>query len=151
MRIGIDPGISGAMALLDDNLCWLQISSMPTMTMGKRQVVNAAELAKQIKSWDNVFPKLTVYLERVSAMPGQGVSGMFNFGVSYGIIQGIVGALQIPLVLVSPTIWKKRAGLIGKPKDAARALAKQLYPNAPLGLKKDIGKADALLIARFGI
>ena len=83
-------------------------------------------------------------------MPGQGVASMFNFGMGYGIIQGVVSALGIPYELVTPQSWKKRAGLIGKDKDNARTMAQQLYPDAPLGRKKDIGRADALLIARFG-
>jgi crossover junction endodeoxyribonuclease RuvC len=93
MRIGIDPCISGAMALLDDNLSWIQLGLMPTMTLGKRKMVNTAALAKVLITWEahsaGLQSQLTVYLERVSAMPGQGVSGMFNFGVSYGIVQGI--------------------------------------------------------------
>jgi crossover junction endodeoxyribonuclease RuvC len=77
---------------------------------------------------------------------------MFSFGCSFGVILGVLAALSIPLVLVRPQAWKKRAGLPGKRenKDAARTLAQQLYPLAELGRKKDIGRADAILIARFG-
>ena len=146
MIIGIDPGISGAIATLTgDSL--VDVVDMPTMKNGKKQMVNAAELAKLLSSYKS--NNTVVYLERVSAMPGQGVSSMFNFGVSFGIIQGITGALQIPMVLVTPQLWKKKAGLLGKDKDCARTLAQQLYPAAPLGRKKDCGRADAILIARF--
>jgi len=85
-------------------------------------------------------------------MPGQGVSSVFSFGKSAGIIEGILAAEKIPMVLVTPQKWKKRAGIIGKEKDAARTLALQLYPQiaSHLDRKKDVGRADALLIAHFG-
>lgn len=154
MRIGIDPGVSGAIAFL--NGTEVEVVDMPVMLSSKnKSQVNAAELAKILKGW--VYPttlgdfyNLSVYVERVGAMPGQGVVSMFNFGVSYGIILGVLGALQLPVILISPVKWKRRAGLIGKPKDYARTLAQQLYPGIELGRKKDIGRADALLIARFG-
>jgi crossover junction endodeoxyribonuclease RuvC len=125
---------------------------MPTMQLGvKHTQVNAAELAKQIEYYRRKREEsVTAYLERVSAMPGQGVTSMFNFGTSYGIVQGLFGYAQIPLVMVRPNAWKKAAGLIGKPKDACRTLMQQLYPEQELGLKKHIGRADALAIARFG-
>ena len=150
MIIGIDPGLDGAIAWLADDLAFAEVKDMPTMalTLGRRQV-NAAELAKMIRMELYRIPK-TVYLERVSAMPGQGVSSMFSFGTSYGVVLGVLGALGYPVELVTPQQWKKRAGLIGKEKEAARTLAQQLYPQAELGRKKDIGRADALLIARFG-
>ena len=148
IRIGIDPGIHGALACLTDSTC--QVVDMPVMiATGKRFQVNAAELGKIIKKWSE-GNSCIAYLERVSAMPLQGVSSMFSFGVSYGIVQGVLGALQIPVVLATPTTWKKRAGLLGKEKDAARTLAQQLFPQVELSRKKDIGRAEALLIAKYG-
>ena len=158
MRIAIDPGLSGAIAVIKDySFEMLEVFDMPVMPgTGKRHQVNGAELAKilreakaihaPVKSNENI----QVYLERVSAMPGQGVSSMFSFGCSYGIVLGVLAALQYSVTLVTPQSWKKRAGLIGKEKDAARTTAQLLYPAADLGRKKDIGRADALLIARFG-
>lgn len=148
--IGIDPGLTGALALmLGDEL--MEVQDMPTMIRSQKHLqVNAAELAKILNSWRQV-ENVVACLELVQAMPGQGVTSMFGFGVSFGIVQGVLGALQIPIMLVTPQSWKKRAGLIGKDKDAARTLAQQLYPAAPLGRKLDIGRADAILIARFGI
>ena len=147
MKIGIDPGISGAIAMLNDDDSLINVYDMPVMAgTGKRQQVNASELAKLLSHSHG-----TSYLERVSAMPKQGVSSMFSFGTSYGIVLGVLAALQIPIVLVTPQRWKKTAGLTGKEKDMARTLAQQLYPEAELGRKKDIGRADAILIARFGI
>ena len=146
MKIGIDPGISGAIAKLNDNDSFISVEDMPVMAgTGKRKQVNAAELARLLR-----LDGGTAYLEQASAMPKQGVSSMFSFGCSYGIIQGVLAALSIPVVIVSPRSWKKRAGIIGKEKDFARTLAQRLFPRAELGRKKDIGRADALLIARFG-
>jgi len=151
MKIGIDPGITGAIVFLQDDYMELMgLHDMPTMALGKHQQVNAAELAKIIHNGGNNQAPIVVYLEEVHAMPGQGVVSMFNFGMGYGVVQGICGAFEYPLVLVKPNAWKKIAGLINKPKDAARTLAQQLYPEADLSLKKHIGRADALLIARFG-
>lgn len=155
MKIGIDPGLSGAIALLkdDDTLCWVE--DMPIMPEGKKMQVNEPELTRIIKetyssltSGHECCP--TCYLERVSAMPGQGVTSMFNFGVGYGIVRGVVQALGIPLWFVRPVAWKRQAGILHRDKDAARTMAQHLYPAAPLGRVKDIGRADAILIARYG-
>ena len=150
-RIGVDPGLQGALALLNDNLELIEVVDMPVMAMGKhKNQVNSAELGKLLSRWHSQKGAVTVYLEAVHSMPGQGVSACFNFGDSFGCIRGVCGALQIPIVLVTPQSWKKRAGLLNKPKDYARTLAQQLYPSAELGRKKDIGRADAILIARYG-
>jgi crossover junction endodeoxyribonuclease RuvC len=159
MKIGIDPGITGAIAVLKDDLTsWSPnfpypgLYDMPVMAMGKHQQVNTAELAKILSGIAHKVDAVetTVYLEQVNAMPGQGVVSMFNFGMSYGAVLGVCGALMFPVVMVRPNAWKKTANLIGKPKEAARTLAQQLYPELDLSLKKHVGRADALLIARFG-
>ncbi len=155
MIIGIDPGITGAIYSANE-AGERQVFDMPIMakTSGKGNQINPYELTSLffncfdcLKSEDR-----TVYLESVSAMPGQGVSSVFSFGKSAGIIEGVLAALQIPLVMVTPQRWKKNAKLIGKDKDAARTLAIQLYPELSdrLARKKDIGRADAILIAEFG-
>ena len=154
ISIGIDPGVSGAIAFLKHGD--LYVYDMPVMNLsGKKQQVNASELGKLFREnltdvGSNYGEDATAYVERVSSMPKQGVASTFNFGTSYGVIQGVLGALQIPMVLVSPRQWKQRAGLIGKEKDACRTLMQQRYPQAPLGRKKDIGRADAIAIARYG-
>jgi len=149
MIVGLDPGISGAIAFLKDNLEFIAVFDMPTMPLSKsKNQVNAAALAKIIRL--HPWP-MTAYLEAVSAMPKQGVSSMFSFGTSYGIVQGVLAALDIPTVLIRPQVWKVRAGLRGADKDMARTLAQRLYPMAELSRKKDIGRADAILIARFAI
>jgi len=152
-KIGIDPGITGALAILDENNELGDMADMPVMQLGSgnKQQVNGAHLARVLASWHTPGEIITAYLEAVSAMPKQGVTSVFNFGMGYGVIQGVLAAMQIPYVLVRPGEWKKRAGLVGKKKDAARTMAQQLYPAAELDRKKDIGRADAILIARFGV
>ena len=154
-NIGCDVGITGAVALLpppESSFKEIAALDLPVYQDGKHQMINAVALASILRGWLDQIPHkdLMVYVERVSAMPGQGVSGMFNFGTSYGIILGVIGALGMPMGLVTPGAWKKRAGLLHKDKDEARTLAQRLYPMLDLSRKKDIGRADAILIARFG-
>ena len=157
MKLGLDPGISGALALLDGEEV-LFVADMPVMekTHGKGQQVNAAILADNIRHCQAIAAAdgqgLKVYLEQVGAMPGQGVTSVFTFGEGFGVIKGVLGTLAVPYRLVRPQSWKKRAGLLGKEKDAARALAIQQHPEIAdqLTRKKDGGRADAILIARFG-
>lgn len=149
--VGIDPGATGAIVVLEDDhpiekpIEWI---TMPVMKVGSATRVNAAALADFLESVDPV----EVYVEQVGAMPGQGVSSMFNFGHNVGTVMGVLGALKIPYSLVTPQSWKKAAGLIGKDKDAARARAIQLWPDWRVLDKKGEGQAyaDAALIARYG-
>ncbi len=150
IKIGIDPGVTGAIAILSRANALVAVLDMPTMSNGKRRQVNPYELAKMIGQVGETNLIHMVYLESVASRPQQGVSSTFNFGVSYGIVQGVLAGLAIPVTLVSPAAWKRRAQLIAQPKDMARTLAQRLYPKASLAHKKDIGRADALLIARFG-
>lgn len=145
--LGIDVGASGAIVLLEDGtpIEWIE---MPIMKIGSATRVNAAALADFIGSslCDHV------YVEQVGAMPGQGVSSMFNFGHSTGTVMGVLGAIGIPCTLILPQAWKKSQGLIGTDKDAARARAIQLWPKWAELHKKGKGQAlaDAALIARHG-
>lgn len=148
--IGIDPGISGAIVILQSAACpspveWMR---MPVVKLGKSSRVDAAAVARFLADFDVGH----AYIEQVGAMPGQGVSSMFTFGHSAGIVEGVVIGQMIPVTKVAPQTWKKRAGLIGSDKDAARSRAIQIWPRwAELG-KKGEGQAlaDAALIARFG-
>lgn len=141
--IGIDPGsVSGAFAILTDECAF--VDDLPTVDKG----LNAPELARLFRA---ELP-FTAVLERVSAMPKQGVSSSFNFGRAYGTIIGVLAALEVPTILVTPTVWKGHFRLTGKDRDrdAGRELAIRLYPEvAGLARKKDGGRADALLIARW--
>jgi crossover junction endodeoxyribonuclease RuvC len=121
---------------------------MPTMKVGSATRVNAAALADWIYSTEANCAKV----EQVGAMPGQGVSSMFNFGHSCGTIMGVLAAVGTPHTLVTPQAWKKSAGLIGTDKDASRARAIQLWPHWRELDKKGVGQAlaDAALIAKHG-
>jgi len=145
--IGIDPGLSGAIALLRNGE-YAEVWDMPTMGRGSgtKQQINAAEVGNLLRE----CPPCTAYMELVGAMPGQGVSSMFNFGKAAGAVLGALGALQFPVVEVTPVRWKRTFDLIGKDKDMARTVAQQLMPQAPLSLKKHCGRADALLLAMYG-
>ena len=150
---GIDPGQTGAIAVLHNGHIE-QVFDMPTMARlhGKGQQVDAYTLTSKLLSAASGHNQRRAVIEAVSAMPGQGVSSMFRFGESLGIVLGVLGALQIPVRWISPAKWKRAAGLTGKDKDAARTLALQLHPEVGdmLGRKKDTGRADAICIAHFG-
>ena len=152
--IGIDPGISGSICFFQDGKI-LDVIEMPTMTEGKKnkKQVNGAQVYNEIiKKIDKIEKhNVRVIIEKVSAMPGQGVTSMFNFGQSFGILKGICSAMQLPLYYVRPAKWKKYFGLINSEKDASRTRAIEMFPNfsSQLSKKKDSNKADAILIASF--
>ena len=150
-HIGIDPGLSGAIAVLTDDT--LQIHDMPVMTVdrngkAKRQV-SANELAELLNLYAG--KDCHVYVERVSAMAGQGVTSVFSFGRSFGMIEGILAALKMPVTFVAPATWVKGVGR-GPGKDASRSRAMELFPEYQHMFKrvKDDGRADAALIAHWG-
>ncbi|MBD1154314.1 crossover junction endodeoxyribonuclease [Pelagibacterales bacterium SAG-MED21] len=152
--IGIDPGISGSICFLQDGKI-VDVVEMPTMTEGKKnkkqvngsQIVN--EILEKIKELDK--KEIKVVIEQVSAMPGQGVTSMFNFGQSFGILKGICSSMQLPMYFVRPAKWKKYFNLINSEKDASRTRAIEIFPyfSNQLSRKKDSNKADAILIASF--
>ena len=150
--IGIDPGLSGGIAILDD-LKIFDIYDMPIMSEGKKNKnqLNSAQLVNIIKK--NIISNGDTFLivEQVSAMPGQGVTSMFNFGQTYGSIKGICAALNLPIFFVRPAKWKKHFDLINSSKDASRTKVIEMYPSISprLSKKKDVNKADAILIARY--
>lgn len=149
--VGIDPGVSGAISILRDGKITM-ICDMPIMidgTKSKRQI-NAAELAN-ILTRENISEQDKIILESVSAMPGQGVTGMFSFGQSFGVIKGVCAALKLPVYLVRPVKWKKHFNLLNSEKDASRTKAIEIFPyfSSQLSKKKDSNKADAILIASF--
>ena len=152
--IGIDPGISGSICFFQDGAI-KDVIEMPTMTEGKKnkKQVNGSQIFNEINNKiKNIDKKnIKVVVEHVSAMPGQGVTSMFNFGQSFGIIKGICSAMQLPLYFVRPAKWKKYFNLINSEKDASRTRAIEIFPyfSAQLSRKKDSNKADAILIASF--
>ena len=152
--IGIDPGISGSICFFEDGKI-IDVLEMPTMTEGKKnkRQVNGAQIYNEILKRINKKEKhnIRIIIEQVSAMPGQGVTSMFNFGQSFGILKGISSAMQLPMYFVRPAKWKKYFGLINSEKDASRTKAIEMFPyfSSQLSKKKDSNKADAILIASF--
>jgi len=152
--IGIDPGISGSICFLEDGII-NDVLEMPTMTEGKKnkKQVNGSQIYNEISLRIKTYEKknIKVVIEQVSAMPGQGVTSMFNFGQSFGILKGICSAMQLPIYFVRPAKWKKYFNLINSEKDASRTRAIEIFPyfSSQLSRKKDSNKADAILIASF--
>ena len=152
--IGIDPGISGSICFFQDGVI-KDVVEMPTMIEGKKnkKQVNGSqifnEISDKIKKMDK--KNIKVVIEHVTAMPGQGVTSMFNFGQSFGILKGICSAMQLPLYFVRPAKWKKYFNLINSDKDASRTRAIEIFPyySSNLSRKKDSNKSDAILIASF--
>jgi len=152
--IGIDPGISGSICFFEDGKI-LEVIEMPVMTEGKKnkKQVNGAQIYNEFLKRINKKKddEVRVVIEQVSAMPGQGVTSMFNFGQSFGILKGICSAMQLPMFFVRPAKWKKYFNLINSQKDASRTRAIEIFPyfSTQLSKKKDSNKADAILIASF--
>ena len=152
--IAIDPGINGAICFFENGEV-KDVFEMPTMAEGKKnkrqvnghQMYN--ELSYRIKKYN--IQDINVVVEQVSAMPGQGVTSMFNFGLSFGVIKGICAAMQLPIFFIRPAKWKKHFELINSQKDASRTKAIEMFPkiSSILSKKKDSNKADAILIASF--
>lgn len=142
--MGVDPGLSGAIAFyFPSQPMRVAVHDMP-LADGE---VSSPLLAEMITD----YQPLLAIIERVSAMPKQGVVSMFNFGRAYGDVRGVVGALAIPVQYVTPGKWKKHYQL-GSDKEECRGRALQLFPSCAehFKLKKHHGRAEAALIARYG-
>ena len=149
---GIDPGVSGAICVLKGGKI-VEIYEMPTMIDGKKnkRQVNGAEVTniflRELSNEDSA----KVVVEHVTAMPGQGVTSMFNFGQSFGVLKGICAALKLPIYFVRPVKWKKHFNLIKTNKDASRTKVIEIFPYiaSKVSRKKDLNKADSILIAKY--
>lgn len=143
MIIGIDPGINGALAAYKDGL---QIADVPKI--GKEP--DYPEWAKSWRFYLNFASH--VWIEKVGAMPKQGVTSMFSFGERYGFVIGLVAAAGVPYSFVRPAEWKRGVGIVaGAEKGASRLRAKQLFPGTDFFDRvKDDGRAEAALIAYYG-
>ncbi len=150
--IGIDPGISGAISIVENKKI-IEVYDTPTMIDGKKnkKQINSAQVTNIIKERLNRGKEVVVVVEHVNAMPGQGVTSMFNFGQSFGVIKGICAALSLPIYFVRPAKWKKHFNLIKTNKDASRTKVIEVYPelSSKLHRKKDSNRADAILIALY--
>ena len=149
---GIDPGVSGAICVLKEGKI-LEVYEMPTMIDGKKnkRQVNGAEVTNIFLKDLNNEDKAKVVVEHVTAMPGQGVTSMFNFGQSFGVLKGICAALKLPIYFVRPGKWKKYFNLIKTNKDASRTKVIEIFPyiSSKISRKKDSNKADSILIAKY--
>ena len=150
--IGIDPGLSGAIAVMYDKKV-INLYDMPVMAEGKKnkRQLNSSQLVNIIKENINEGEETIVVVEQVNAMPGQGVTSMFNFGQTFGAIKGVCAALKLPIFFVRPSKWKKHFELINSSKDASRTKVIEMYPtlSGQLAKKRDVNKSDAVLIAKF--
>ena len=150
--IGIDPGLTGAIAIMQNKKV-LDIIDMPVMAEGKKnkRQLNSAQLVSIIKKNIESNEEVAVVVEQVNAMPGQGVTSMFNFGQTFGAIKGVCAALELPIFFVRPSKWKKYFELINASKDSSRTKAIEMYPSLSnhLAKKKDVNNSDAILIARY--
>ena len=152
--IGIDPGISGAICFFQNGEI-TDIIDIPSMADGKKnkRQINSQQVFNEISQRIFNIPKkeIIVVIEQVSAMPGQGVTSMFNFGQSFGVLKGICSAMQLSMYFVRPAKWKKYYNLINAEKDASRTKAIEIFPyiSSQLSRKKDGNKADAALIASY--
>lgn len=143
--LGVDPGArSGAYCVYDTNSHYCVVGDLPVSKDG----VNGAEFARIVRKEN---PDVAV-VERVNAFPGQGVSSVWSFARSYGVLLGVLAACEIPVELYTPTTWKKHYHLPGKDKNAARQKAIEMFPMvAGLNLKKHHGRAEALLLAHYHV
>ena len=152
--IGMDPGISGAICFFENGEV-KEIIDIPSMADGKKnkRQINGPQVYNEISSRIKNTPKkeIVVVIEQVSAMPGQGVTSMFNFGQSFGVLKGICSAMQLSMRFIRPAKWKKYFGLIKTEKDASRTKVIEIFPyiSSQLSKKKDSNKADAILISSF--
>ena len=152
--IGIDPGISGAICFFQNGEI-TDVIDMPSMADGKKnkRQINSQQVFNEVSERIINIPKkeIIVVIEQVSAMPGQGVTSMFNFGQSFGVLKGICSAMQLSMYFVRPAKRKKYYGLIKTEKDASRTKVIEIFPyiSNKLSKKKDSNKADAILIANF--
>lgn len=144
--LGIDPGLNGALAFYQPETRTLDVLDMPTLSLGKRRI-DGYELARILD--DRTAPRLAM-IEQVGARPGAGVSGMFNFGRSFGLAEGVVCAQFWPLEYAPPHVWKREMAC-PKEKDGARARASQLLPEHAHNWArcKDDGRAEATLLALY--
>jgi crossover junction endodeoxyribonuclease RuvC len=153
--LGVDPGASGALALLDGDTKHLTLHDMPTITVqragargGKHHAISEAHLAQLVRE---LRPDVA-WVERVHAMPRQGVSSSFAFGLSYGLIRGVLATVPVPVFLVTPNEWKREYRL-GADKHQARVLAARMFPHnaSEFSRIRDDGRAEAALLASFGL
>lgn len=146
MIIGIDPGLNGAIAFMSDEGYLIGVVDMPTVEVNGKKKVSPQMLVSLLEDYDDV--KMAA-LEEPGAMPGQGVTSMFNFGYSCGLIAGVCAGLRMPMAFYRPAVWKRAAG-VPADKGAARQMAQRFWPGSrDFDRVKDDGRAEAALLARW--
>jgi crossover junction endodeoxyribonuclease RuvC len=148
--MGIDPGFSGAIAVLDKDLALIHSQDMPIVTVGKKRELDEAALFKVCYRYSPTYEHLVVGIEKSQTMPGQGIASSGRYMASYGFLRGLCVGMGLSYVLIRPPTWKK-VMLMDMPKEKGSSIVKvnQLYPDLQLTRKKDHGIADAILIARY--
>jgi crossover junction endodeoxyribonuclease RuvC len=150
--LGLDPGISGALAIVAGDT--LVVHDLPALRIGtklsrQRRELDLGAVHKFLLEIAGAIDH--AFIEKVNAMPGQGVTSMFRFGYACGGVHGVITALGVPITFVTPQAWQKAMG-VGPGGDAARARAMALYPahRDAFARKLDEHRADAALIATYG-
>ncbi len=150
--VGIDPGITGAVAAIDDLGDFICVHDAPTLVVkkgkGKRTVYQEAEMAKIFAGLMSCYDVRIVGLENVHSMPGQGTTGVFSLGTGFGLWLGILAALKLPYERIEPAKWKRVMGVTAD-KAGSIVLAQRLFPTAPLTLVKHHGRGEAILLAEY--
>ena len=147
MILGIDPGISGAIAWVADTGHLIRVADMPTIEVNGKKKVSPQQLVAMLEEHDDLIKMVAI--EDVGAMPGQGVTSMFGFGYSAGILAGVCAGLKLPVALYRPAVWKRAAG-VPADKGAARQMAQRFWPGCrDFDRAKDDGRAEAALLARW--
>jgi crossover junction endodeoxyribonuclease RuvC len=149
LTIGIDPGLTGAVAVLSPDGSPELVADLPIIRDAKLAWVDGSELQSMLMLALR-GRQATAIIERVSSMPAQGIASAFQFGVGFGSVLSVIQALHLRLELVTPGVWKRSLGL-SKDKHASLHKARLLYPTADLRLAKHDGRAEALLIAHYGL
>jgi crossover junction endodeoxyribonuclease RuvC len=149
--MGIDPGLNGAIAYYTTDVGHLTIVDMPTVEVERNKKTKREVSAHGFADLFLEIKPNVAFIERVGAMPGQGVSSVFSFGRSVGVIEGVLAMRGVPTTLVIPQRWQKACDVRGG-KDGSRERAMQLFPDYSelFKLKKHDGRADAALIAYYG-
>jgi crossover junction endodeoxyribonuclease RuvC len=150
--VGIDPGLAGAVAVLAAHGALQALADTPVLVLkvqrGTRLAYDVPGMVELLRPYAG--HQAHVYIEESQPMPGQGTRSMFTVGLGYGLWLGIITALSLPYTSVRPGVWK-RSMTLGKDKEASRLRAQQLYPSADLRRKKDHGRAEAVLLASYGL
>ena len=154
--LSVDPGLSGAYAVLDEDRVYA-IGDIPILTDRRKRVINGSAFSSIVEDALAIAAasgfRLQAALESVASRPKQGVSSIWSFARSVGTIEGVFAALKVRSIYVTPVVWKRHAGLIGAEKDASRSAAIRVYPETAgdLRRKRDSGRGDAILIGRWAL